>query len=877
MKFRDPEMVQRLRERLESIADTSLAWLFEHGFDQCASPDQAAINLERWLGATSSPATYLGLLIGHQAHLLIAILGASQPVADCLIQNPELASLIFDPIESLRKPSRIEIEREGDVLIKSASSYAHTMDRLRFLRQRWNLTTVLNDLGGTWSQPDTWLAISEIADALIALAYRSTWAHFAKERGLDYPCPVTVVGFGKLAGCELNYSSDIDLVYVLPEDLSEIREREASRFCESFGRAISDRMGRGMLYRVDLRLRPYGAAGPIAPSMRAVETYYDRYAEPWEIQALLRSRPIVGDPSIFSRWERLRTRTCFRPRTAESAIEAMLSMRERIEASAAAHDIKRGKGGIRDIEFLAQILQLVHGHAVPTIRESNTIDLLFNLEEAQLLAPDSSCFLREAYEFLRKLEHRIQLLNDQQTHELPNDPPVLACIANLMGLSDSETLLTTLETVRAKVHATYVNVIGMSSPFKTQRERYLQLGGPSESVVNWIDHFSEAEALYSLLIESRDARSRVETLARRAPRLIADFELSESMTELALSGELEEDFDSTARIGALNAKSDPQKVAVVAQQTLGRVTARWLLTNGDDTGPAFCSAFDSLLNLCCPPSATGLEVFALGSFGNLELGPRSDLDVLLLVPDSGQQQQAEAEAQRLLSNFRKLRQFGLHVNVDLRLRPDGSKGLLARSHTGLLNYDLEGMEMWERFALGHARPIRAGKEGLRVVRKCAYGLPLTPERLHELTEMKKRIEAERIPSHLRTRHVKLGHGGLNDIEWTVHLLEMRYPNAAAAGTKYLISDRIHNVGRAGLLNVIEVEQLLIAHAHLAKLRTLLYLLMVDDDVLPENPEKLDRLAEGFSLASGNEFLSVHRSITECTRSIFIETLARLRA
>src|SRR5471030_374440 len=126
-----------------------------------------------------------------------------------------------------------------------------------------------------------------------------------------------VVGFGKLGGHELNYSSDVDLVYVVEDGLDERLDRDCTRFFEAFGRALSDRMGRGSLYRVDLRLRPYGGAGPIVRSMRAYEAYYKLYAEPWEVQALVRSRPITGSYALRTRWEAMRNAHCFRSKLSE--------------------------------------------------------------------------------------------------------------------------------------------------------------------------------------------------------------------------------------------------------------------------------------------------------------------------------------------------------------------------------------------------------------------------------------------------------------------------------------------------------------------------------------------------------------------------------
>jgi len=203
--------------------------------------------------------------------------------------------------------------------------------------------------------------------------------------------------------------------------------------------------------------------------------------------------------------------------------------------------------------------------------------------------------------------------------------------------------------------------------------------------------------------------------------------------------------------------------------------------------------------------------------------------------------------------------------------------MLVRTYEGLRAYDFESMEMWERFALGHARLILGSPDALKVVQYSAYSLPLTPERLKELVSMKKRVESERVePQHVK-RNVKLGHGGLNDLEWLVHLTEMRYPTATKAGSTTDMVERIRGLGRAHLINAVEVEILIEAHRHLLEVRNRIYLLGLAEDRVPENPDKLGRLAASCGFGTANDFLAKHEQTTSVVRAMFLEGLERLKA
>ncbi len=878
--FADVETSRRTRGRLEEMAGLPLPEDFEQLFVDNADPDLALTNLERWLTTTSSPSLHLPELLSRPklAKLLITIFGASQPLTDSMIQNPELASIVLDPHELSRLPTVDGIVMEGRALLRSSNSSTHSLDRLRFLKQRWTLPIVINDLAGTWKEEAVWQALSDLAEGLIALAAETVWAGFGPAKGLPEECPVLVVGFGKLGGRELNYSSDIDLAYAIPDGMGEEFERDVTRFCELLGRAFSDRMGRGSVYRVDLRLRPYGSAGPLVASMRSFEAYYRLYAEQWEVQALIRSRPMTGPSALRERWDEMRRERSFRPSLSEPELEAMLAMKTRIEERADGEDLKRGAGGIRDVEFLAQALQLIHGHRLPDMQAVGTLDVLRAAEEHAILDHAVAASLAEGYVFLRQMEHRCQLVGDQQTHSIPADEAGRQRLAKLMSLSNWAELQGKLDSHRRTIQTLYRSILRPEPIQESNRAAVAErLGFLAPSVLQWFDALPAADAFYASLAENRDSIDRVQKIALAAPRLVNELKSRIALTEMLLSGEVEEESDLIQPLRDLPLDAPIKMVADSYARARTSALVRWVLAPNGEIGFLLADLTDALLAHCAKRLFVRFDLLALGSLGSKDMGMDSDADLLFLISHASEQGEAESQAQQLLALLAQIKRQGAPVSVDLRLRPDGGKGMLVRSFEAFDAYDLEGMEMWERFALGHARLVHGSSESEVLVKKSAYAQPLTPERLKELLAMKKRVETERVKPQHQRRNVKLGWGGLNDIEWTVHLHEMRFPTVTKAGETVLMEDRIRALGRAGLINMIEVEQLLHAHAHLLEVRLRLSMLGLEQDVIPENPDKLDRLAESMVIESGNAFLARHEQAIDSVRSIYQEGLERLRA
>lgn len=878
--FNDLEAALRAKTRLESLTGWGLDGFFDSAFDDCPGPDLALINLERWLRASSNPATQMSLLMQtpRLARLVALILGSSQPLADALIQNPEIAGLIMEPSQLGVMPRRGTILEEGRRLLAATSGYSHALDRIRFLQQTWTLRIVVNDLARAWPAEAVWRAVSELADALLELTVEVAWNEYAAQKAIHSLCPILVVGFGKLGGSELNYSSDVDLVYVIPDASDEAVERNAGRFAEMLGRAISDRMGRGALYRVDLRLRPFGGTGPVVQKMRAVEAYYRSHAEAWEAQALVRSRPIVGPPELFSRWESMREAICFRPKLSTATLEPMVAMRERVESHADADDLKRGAGGIRDVEFLTQALQMVHGHDHLPARAQNTLDAIEALREAGVLDREDAEALSDGYRFLRQLEHRCQLIEGKQTHQLPENERDRDRIAHLMGFRRRTDLEEELDAWRSRLRALYRRLVMPVSANSSHREWLeSELGPLAEEALRWFDALPESEAFYRILKENEGSLNRVRQVIAGAPALVKHLASHVSHTEALLSGEAEEPRQPGALLESLAVDVPLEKVAATLRSEWLWAALRSALGVVEEPGPTLARIYECALSHVAHRLYVEFDIVALGSFGAEEMSFGSDLDLMFLAQDGDRHGEMESQAQQFLAVLPHLHRHGGPIEADLRLRPEGGKGLLVRTYAGFSNYELESMEMWERMALIQSRGVFGHPDAENLAQKAAFAMPLTPERLEELLAMKRRIEDERVKAQHRRRHVKLGHGGLTDLEWFVGLHELRYPTATEAGRPRRMPDRLRALARAKLIHALEFEVLLRARLELMRTRERLYLLGLTPDIVPENPDKLDRLARACGMPEGNAFLEAHERTIDDVRAIYIEGIERLKS
>jgi glutamate-ammonia-ligase adenylyltransferase len=297
------------------------------------------------------------------------------------------------------------------------------------------------DLTGLATVDDTVRELSTLADAEIAAAVACTRARVAAEWGGDPAVGFTAFGMGKLGGGELNYSSDVDLVYVYERDGSQAGRtlREVFvRIAEEASRALAEVTADGVCFRVDLRLRPGGGEGPLAVSLAAAMSYYETWGQTWERAAWLKARPVAGDPALGVELLAALEPFVYRRFLDYGTLEDLNSMKRRVDASlrdptARERNVKLGRGGIREIEFFVQAHQLVHGGKDARLRERNTLAALERLAACGHVETRQAAALADAYRFLRDVEHKLQIVHQRQTQLLPADPDDAAALARRLG------------------------------------------------------------------------------------------------------------------------------------------------------------------------------------------------------------------------------------------------------------------------------------------------------------------------------------------------------------------------------------------------------------------------------------------------------------
>jgi [glutamine synthetase] adenylyltransferase / [glutamine synthetase]-adenylyl-L-tyrosine phosphorylase len=415
-------------------------------------PDMALNNLERF-AAVVDRALFFGTLAQHPGAipLLTRLFGSSQFLADALRLRPlNLAWLLEGG--TMRQWLPDELAADLAAALAPFSARAARMNALRRFKYRQLLRIGSRDLLGDADLTVTTEELSHLADACLAEAWRTAESSARAEYGAPLDADggetgLAVIAMGKLGGEELNYSSDIDLMFVYGADgetaggragrlaNGEYFARVARDLCE-FIEAVTEE---GYTFRVDLRLRPEGRMGPVVLSLDGYRAYHAGRAALWERQALLKARVAAGHAETGTRFMTLARDVAFRPGVDEGIVRAIRRMKDEIDRSLEGkrrgHDnVKLGGGGIREIEFLVQALQLLYGGDDPWLRERPSLKVIFRLTERGYLAPALGRALSEAYVHLRTVEHRLQILHEFQTHTLPTDERELGRLARRVGI-----------------------------------------------------------------------------------------------------------------------------------------------------------------------------------------------------------------------------------------------------------------------------------------------------------------------------------------------------------------------------------------------------------------------------------------------------------
>lgn len=419
---------------------------------------------------------------------VLAIAAWSPLLATTLEQNPEYLTWLGRERTDPRVRTSDEL-KESLARFALTNSSLNTQNLLARFRRRELLRTYLHDIRRAHSLVETTEELSNLADAILdyalSLARQDLDNRYGQprkvdERGRSASAEYCVLALGKLGSLELNYASDIDLVFLYSDEGStsgigtrgEVTNREYFvKLSEAIAKFVGQSGGEGAAYRVDLRLRPHGRDGALACSLEEATRYYERSAQDWERQALIRVRPAAGSAELFSRFKEKVTPYVFRPDI--SVGDALASVRlakqkiDRKVEKKAGFNVKLGRGGIREIEFIAQALELAHGGRDDWLRVSHTLVSLGRLADRNFITQEERSDLSDAYDFLRSLEHRLQMEHGLQTHTVPDGVEARTLIARRMGFIEDDGVLQFSESLKrytAVVRQTYDRLFAEVEP-----------------------------------------------------------------------------------------------------------------------------------------------------------------------------------------------------------------------------------------------------------------------------------------------------------------------------------------------------------------------------------------------------------------------------
>ena len=963
-------------------------------------PDMALNNLERYAAAVDRAVLFRTLAVHPgAAALLTHVGGASQFLADVLRRRPSTLAWLLEP-RTMRPWLAEELVQDVAQAVRPFATREARMNALRRFKYRQLLRIGARDLLGDADLAVTTEELSHLADACLAQATADALADARARFGtpLDVDGRETglaVVGMGKLGGDELNYSSDVDLMLVYGAEGETAGGPEGrlengaffARVCRDLVARIEDVTEEGYAFRVDLRLRPEGRMGPVAMALDAYAAYHRDRAELWERQALLKARICAGDAGLGARFTAWAAETVYRPGLDERVVPAIRAMKRQIDltlrgrdADASARNVKLGRGGIREIEFIVQALQLLYGGDDPWLRERNSLKALFRLTERGYLAPDLGRRLSHALVHLRTVEHRLQIVHEFQTHTLPDDPAELGRLARRVGIGAPPRIAARRfgaehRGVTRDVHQAFrrffgerpaetparprlpsrmaLSATGFADPERAlQNLRMIVTGRPlvpypaalraalarliaplldacwkspdPDEALNQFERFLAAAGPRAGYVELLVARPELlDGLVRLcaggdllAQLLVAQPELLASLADpavfqgrrrrrgdfrAALAAVFAPGLDAPEQRDRLRRLKQAQELTVVWRYLLGVTTidvyAREMTALAEATLAAgWLMALGAQVERCgVPRDARGrfipAVIVGLGKLGGRELTTGSDLDIFVTFgrADAGAtegetdgRERVDAHTfysgavERLASALGDITAAGIAFPVDLRLRP-GSKGSgFAAGVDALERYYEEHGDLWERQSLTRARPLLGDRALARRVSatlaRLVYGAPLPAGALKEIRDVRRRMEVE-LGKETRGRwHVKLGRGGLVDVEFLTQALQLVH---GAAHAEIRTPSTVAALGALGRLGVLDAADALIArHRFLRRVSTALRLLGArPTDTLELAGPMPARVAAALGFASRDALLTAYREATDAVRAAYTGVFA----
>jgi [glutamine synthetase] adenylyltransferase / [glutamine synthetase]-adenylyl-L-tyrosine phosphorylase len=844
-------------------------------------PQRAARFLGRFLEGCAEPSEMLDKLTDEAgfAVLLCTLFTQSNFLSDLLFRNPDDALWLWEasleeahPLESMLE--KLLGPEEG------FDSFEACCAEMRRFRQREILRIAARDVVRHCGVPSVTEDLSNLADATLEAAIHGAWpeleARFGKplHEDSEEEARFVVLAMGKLGGRELNFSSDVDLLFLY----SAIGETTGgaspalsnTEFFKKLGemiiKALSEQTSEGLIFRVDMRLRPFGESGPLAADLESSFEYYALYGRAWERQALLKARPCAGHLALGEAFlEELRP--VIYPKFFDDAtLDDIRQTKQRTEAHVLSKgneegQVKLGLGGIRDIEFTVQMLQLLNGGQRPELRTANTLEAIDALGRCDVLSSFEASSLASNYVFLRQVEHRLQIEDGRQAYLLPSSAEGLDLFAKRLGYQDRSAFLRVYTERREENrsilerflagsgggHLWVGDLLDPSSPGEAGLEKLGELGfqrpeearrellelATSDSTNLFVRHVHEQfTAIAPGLIKEIAACPHPDATLLRLSQVLENMKAPATLYELLKTApplvtyliQLTDNSDYLSRIlirdpGLFDIFSVVHALDRAVPRTSLEESLAGLLEAVDDHASLYRLRDSETLRVALRDLARGISIaqvgdeltmlaevilesalwqarekttkrfgetdisfaiLALGKFGGWEMGYGSDLDLIFVYEGEREIASGVAPAayftdvaSRTLKILKEPTRHGILYDIDARLRPDGSKGMLAIDHNHFADYFHNEAQPWERHALMKARAV-AGERGFgasmeKRAKEIAFGVHLDKAELDDFENLRQKAIA-----HAGSLDLKKGAGGMADIEFATRFLQLSF-------------------------------------------------------------------------------------------------------
>ncbi|MGI8470121.1 MAG: hypothetical protein ACR2N3_16900 [Pyrinomonadaceae bacterium] len=764
---------------------------------------------------------------------VLTIAAFSPLLAVTLLQNPSYISWLERQRDS-------NLTRSKEELLESLARFSLTNSQIepqvllsRF-RRRELLRIYLRDIRRHGTIAEMTEEISNLADAILEYALQIARQELENRYGIpleqnekqrEKPARFCIVSLGKLGSRELNYSSDIDLIFVYSGDgetsgkgaRGAITNREYFiKLAELVTKIVGGQIGEGAAYRVDLRLRPHGSVGALAISLDAAISYYQNQSQAWERQTLIRARSSAGDAKIFKEfWRRLVPSVYSTNETVENALRSVKLSKDKINLEHAAKtgfDVKLGRGGIREIEFIAQALQLAYGGRDKWLRSPHTLISLARLADRKLLSETELSELSDAYEFLRRLEHRLQMEHGLQTHLVPENTEKKLLVARRMNFKNVENFDSALSFYTANVNRVFERVFGDAADDFSRAENKMEQNFDEKPARNLI----LSQILTSIEksdFKQKPKREKLDALAKFSaisphfaemisanPRLAANFPLEtqdfqKKNYEENLSSAISAETNFAGALAALRTEWTKCFLEIAAFDVFGKIDLPMTKRLQTELAEASIKTAVSITEkeilrryeneLRITNYELRIAVLGLGKLGGRGMDYGSDLDLVLIYDDEKPLPVSLSHAEfysravdifvTTLSSFTR---EGNLYRVDLRLRPDGKNGASSIGKNAFLNYLETRAAIWEWLAYvklrGVAGDLNLAAEVETRARKIIHENALRVDKNElkmETLRVRERLAREK--SKGKTTDIKFDAGGLLDIYFAMRFLQLR--------------------------------------------------------------------------------------------------------